>query len=27
VLYEARNRPSWLRIPLAAAAQLAGVEE
>lgn len=26
VLYEARNRPSWLRIPLAAAAQLAGVE-
>jgi maltokinase len=27
VLYEARNRPTWLRIPLAAAAQLAGVEE
>ncbi len=26
VLYEARNRPTWLRIPLAAAAQLAGVE-
>ncbi|MFB6724328.1 aminoglycoside phosphotransferase [Kribbella sp. NPDC056345] len=27
VLYEARNRPTWLRIPLAAAAQLAGVEQ